>query len=108
MIYANLGYEEQAVEDQVTALGLNITFSPGILLSWQLIRRSGIRKEMARPSGSRCHYPRVSAIMLSEDASVGVATGMNSKSSSENKINEMVFKEASSPDETFKVVSNPS
>jgi Ca-activated chloride channel family protein len=104
---ANSGYEEQAVEDQVIALGLEYNLltrhTSFIAIDSEIRNTEGnsttIRQPLALPQG-------VSNYAVGRCVG-GVATGMNSKSSSESKIDEMVSEDASGTGELFAVVTNP-
>lgn len=109
MLYdlANAGYEGQDVEDQVIALGLEYNLltrhTSFIAIDSETRNTEGnsttIRQPLPLPQG-------VSNYAVGRCVG-GVATGMNSKSSTENNINEMVVEYDSSADEIFAVVENP-
>jgi Ca-activated chloride channel homolog len=101
---ANSGYEEQAVENQVTALGLEYNLltrhTSFIAIDSEIRNTEGnsttIRQPLPLPQG-------VSNYAVGRCVG-GVASGMNSKSSSESNIDEIILEDKSSTDGLFTVV----
>jgi Ca-activated chloride channel homolog len=106
--YANLGYEEQAIEDQVTALGLTYNLltrhTSFIAIDTEVRNVKGngttIRQPLPLPQG-------VSNYAVGRCVG-GVATGLNSKGSAEKfQANEMVMEDNSSYEEPLPAIENP-
>jgi Ca-activated chloride channel family protein len=106
--YANLGYEEQAAEDQITALGLTYNLltrhTSFVAIDTEVRNSEGngttIRQPLPLPQG-------VSNYAVGRCVG-GVASGLFSKSSADNlQANEMVMEDNSSYKEPLPAVENP-
>ena len=106
--FANSGYEDQAVEDQVIKLGLEYNLltrhTSFIAIDTEIRNSEGnsttIRQPLPLPQGVS-NYAIGSAVG-------GIAPGLNRKTSAEKNVNyEMAVEDNSMPDEVFTVGENP-